>query len=338
MPRCTLFFLLLPLSACHPPMVPTARSDASSPAPFSREMVDDPRLEDRLVQDDADLVVYYGSEHRGTMETCGCPGETHGSLPRLQGWIEASRAANPGIPTLTLHGGWFLEDSIGAGGGLRQDVPTMNRWMMVGLAAMSWDAINVAWPDLPGLENLGTPFPELPLTSANVSGPVDLPRIQPFLKVERAGMRVGIVGITAKGTSFLADPRYKVKDPVASAERVLQDLEGQVDWVVLLAYDAVDASRTLARAHPQIRLVVDAWQHRESVDPFLVNQALWVRSWYETWRVGELRLWMDGGSITRALDRKVDLDPVIPDDPEVQAIRSRAGAEIRAIQKEMYGF
>jgi len=324
--------LLLTLLACYraPPAPPVPTADV-----FRKEMVDGPDLASRLVRDDADLVIFYGGEQRGTLDTCGCPGESHGSLARFSGWVQASKAENPASAFITVLAGYFLEDAIGAGGDLREDVPLMDRWMVQGLAAMPWDAINVAWPDLPGLQALGT-VPDLPLTSANVTGPVDLPRIQPHIDVERGKRRYAVVGITSLGTSFSSNPRYSVTEPVPAAEKVLAGLDGRP--VILLAWNAIDDARKLAQKHAEIRVIVDAAQHREAIEPFQVGHAIWVRSWFETQRAGELRLWFREEAVDRAFDRKVDLDPIIPDDPVIAAIQKSADREIRAKQKEMYGF
>lgn len=338
--RPSLILAALGLSACPrttspPPVQPVHGSSAA----LAAERATDGTIQDRLVTDDAQLVIFYASEQKGSLEPCGCPKEPRGSVPRLQAYLDASTAANPDTPWVLLNAGYFLEDAIGVGGELREDVPLSNRWMVRGLAQQgSWTAINTGYVDLPGVVELGAEFPALPLVSANVRARTDdVAPILPWVEVQAGALKVGITGITTPGVSFVPTPQYAVEPPGPALEAVLDDLRGEVDMVVLMAFQAIDDARTLARAHPEITVVVDAFGHHESVPPFTVGEAIWVKSHYQTQRLGELRLWIEDGQVVRALDRKVELDPDIPGDPALTDIMVRAHQEIEQKAREIWG-
>ncbi len=327
------------LAACPkdgpPPVQPVFGSSAS----LAAERASNGTVDDRIATDDADLVLFYASEQKGSLEPCGCPKEPRGSIPRLQTYLEASTAANPDTPWLLLNAGYFLEDAISLGGELRADVPLMNRWMVKGLASQgSWTAISPGYVDLPGLVELGNEAPPLPLVSANIQARQDgVPPVERWIEVEAAGLEIAITGITTPGVSFVPTPQYAISAPGPAVEAVLDELRGEVDLVVLLAFQAIDEARDLARQHPEISVVVDAYGHHETVPPFVVGEAIWVKSHYQTQQLGELRLWIEDGRVTRALDRKVELDPDIPGEPALTDIMVQAHQEIDQKAREIWG-
>ncbi len=340
MQRTALLLAALGLSACPrasgpPPVQPVQGSTAT----LAAERATEGTIQDRLVTDDAQLVIFYASEQKGSLEPCGCPKEPRGSIPRLQAYLDASIAANPETPWVLLNAGYFLDDAIGLGGELRADVPLSNRWMVHGLAEQgSWTAINPGYVDLPGIVELGQAFPALPLVSANIRArSEDVAPIQPWLKVQAGELTLGITGITTPGVSFVPTPQYAVEQPGPALEVVLDQMRGQVDLVVLLAFQTIDEARELAQDHPEISVVVDAFGHHESVPPFTVGEAIWVKSHHQTQRLGELRLWIEDGRVVQALDRKVELDPDIPGDAALTDIMVRAHQEIEQKAKEIWG-
>lgn len=330
--------LLLLACAPHPaaPVSPTAATtDAAAGAPRARggdlhgELVVEGPLGARLSRAPADLAVFYAAEHKGSMETCGCPKRPRGSLARLEAYVDAARET---APSVLVHAGWWLQDPVGLDGAVKDDLAVMNRWMVRGLEQGEWDAINVAGPDVYGLARL----PEgaaagLPLVSANVSGP----GIAAYRIVERGGLHVGITGITIPQPSMGEAAPYTVADPMSAAP-VVAELATRADVVVLLAWQAADAARAIAK-EAGVDVVVDAAAHREFVEPARVGDAAWVYAHYETMRVGELRLDVEDGAVVGGLDRKIDLDPDMPDDPALAKLARQARAEIDEAQKALYG-
>jgi len=328
--------LLLFACANKAPTAEITEAPAAEPASAMRaELVVEGKLDERISTEPAELVLFYGGEHKGSMETCGCPKRPRGSLPRLMSYLEASRGANPDVPDVLLHGGYWLEDAMGLDGGLRKDVPVMNQWMLQGMEALDVDVANLSFQDLPGID----PLDELPdwAVSANVTASHGAPAPQPWRVLDRGGVKVGVTAITQQGMTFVMTPDYAVTDPLEGGRAALEAMKSEADVLVLMAFQAPEAAKALAEEFPELDIVIDVNMHREFYEPFTINNAVWVRSHYQTQRLGELRLRLDGGDIVGVLDRKIDLDPQVPDQSELMALVKAARKELAAVQEELYG-
>jgi 2',3'-cyclic-nucleotide 2'-phosphodiesterase (5'-nucleotidase family) len=283
----------------------------------------------RLPRAPADLVVLYGAEAHGSLETCGCPHRPRGSLARFAGYAAAAALAAP-APTLRVDAGYWLTDAVDYMGQPRRDLAAKDTWMMKGLSAAGYDALNVSAHDVAGLVSV-PPDPSLPLVSANVSGP----GVRRYVIVERGGRKVGITGITGPAPTMADLSAYTVTAPEAAAG-TLAELVTKADVVVLLAWNANDAVRTLLRAVPGVDVVVDAGLYSDALPPVFAHDTVWTFAEYQLVRVGELRLGLDGGRVVRALDRHVDLDDRVPDDPALATIAHDARVALDALQKELY--
>ena len=325
--------MLLLLLACAPkPAPPLVRPAPDATADLVGELVIEGPLPSRIhPPDGSTLRLFYGGEEKGSLESCGCPHRPRGGVARAGALIAAARQAEPGLPTFVVNGGYWLEDAMSLDGSPRADVPVMNRWMVQGLRALGMDALNVAYNDMSGLTGLGGPS-GLPLVSANVRGE----GVAEARFVQAGGLKVAITGITAPGLTFLPTPGFVVSDPVAAGGPLLERLDAEADLVVLLAYGDPEAAKRLAR-QGHVDVVIDTNLHREAASPFRVDKAVWVYSHFETMRLGELRLTVADGRVVRALDRKIDLDPTVPEAPALAAIGEAAEDELRAVQKVLYG-
>ena len=325
-----MFWLFLACVHTSPP--PTHGADATIiRRGLDSELITEGSLSQRLSPiDQADLVLVYGGEERGDLAECGCPQRPRGGLARQQSYLSALRNADH--PVLFLNGGYWLTDARSLDGRARADVPIMNQWMIAGMEQIEPNALNVGYNDMAGISSGGIFDFELPLVSANIQGT----NISPWILEEVDGLRVGITGITTPGMEIIETPGFEVSDPVTSGRRLLAEMAEQVDIVVLLAYGDPRAARRLAYTG-HVDVVIDTNLHREHYDPVFVGDALWVRSHFQTMRLGELRIGIEDGEIQWAIERKIDMDHAIPSDTSQELIMTRAQQEIRTTQLEAFG-
>ena len=296
---------------------------AADESSLRAELVTAGTVTDRVVQnDDAKTVIYYMGEQEGSLAPCGCADRPRGGLARAAAYLAQS---SPGV---VINTGSWLDQGQGIDGRARPDSALKNRWMVRGLHAMGVDAIHVAFSDLSGLNTVDEDAPQLPLVSANLTGP----GIQPFIIVEKSGQRIGITGISHPGHPNVATPGFERSKPLAAALPILEQLKTSTDVVILLSHGAADAAKKLAKGG-HVDVVIDSDDHRIFETPFRVGEAVWIRSHAQGLRLGELRM---GPTQAWVLDRKIDLDDQIADHPPLQSINKQAQSEIKALEKSLF--
>lgn len=293
-------------------------------------------LEARLAPaDEASLVLFYGTDEGGSLAPCGCTDSPRGGLPRAARYIEASRAAQPTVPSLILNaGGWSL-GAVGMDGAPRGDAPLANRWMAEGMEALGVDAANVGWGDMAGLVSLDEP-PAFAVVSANLHGEGVAGEL-----LHRIGDHdVLVTGIGPPGPPDVPIPGFSREDELAALRARLAGARSRADLIVLLSY-ATPAAARIAAEEGLVDVVIDANQHRFRDQPLRVGDAVWVRAYHQTQRLGELRIGLapegQGPRIAWATDRKIALDEGLPEDPELRSLARQAEREVRKLQVALFG-
>jgi 2',3'-cyclic-nucleotide 2'-phosphodiesterase (5'-nucleotidase family) len=324
--------------ACKPTVPPVPTTPSIQRHGLASELRTQGSVVERQSAQDADLAIFYSGEHQGSMETCGCPKRPRGSLPRMKTYLNQHAVSHPQTATLLVNGGWWLSDAMGADGALRADAALMNTSLIAALdEAFDLHAANVSYLDLPGLQ--GQTVPEWAV-SANVQtidptqSPIAVSRI-----VRTGDLRVGITGITKVDQSFVPSPAFEISDPVEPAIQALQAMRSQSDVLVLLVYDAPEAAKSIAARVPDLDVIVDTRQNRQHGAPIQIGETLWVKSHYQTMRLGELRLKVSPktGKAALVVDRKIDMDPAIEDEEQLKKRMKTARIEIDALQSELFG-
>jgi 2',3'-cyclic-nucleotide 2'-phosphodiesterase (5'-nucleotidase family) len=325
--------VLLPfaLLACdHAPPVDLAAGATSRGPAIAAELADGGRLGDRLpAADDANLVLLYGGEQDGILDTCGCVKRPRGGLARVAGYRRALERRSPEVPTLLVNAGEWLDTGVGDDNRLREDVLARDRWMIDGLQAGGWAALNVSSRELPGLVALGA-FPT-GAVSANVQ-----PGPPTYVVLPAGDLKVAVTGIAPIGTAWLQPEGYAFGDPLAALQDVVPKMAADADLVVVLVDGIPDVEKLIHRV-PGIDVLIEAGDFHERYDPFDVDGTVWVRTHAQTMRLGELRLVVRDGRVVGALDRKIELDDAVPEDPALVRLTRDAADDVAAVQQRVFG-
>ncbi len=323
------------LGGCRPP---ASAMKAHEGAPGLRgELSQGGTMAARLAPaDGADLVLFYGTDEGGSLAPCGCTETPRGGLARQASYIAASTAAQPGVAPLLLHaGGWSL-GAVGASGDPRGDAALVNQWMVEGMAALGVDAANAGWDELAGLRSLDG-APAFPVISANLAGP----GIVGEHLLEAGGHRVLVTGISTPGPAMVDTPGYTRREPLDALRAQLDGARERSDLIVLLSHASPTEAR-IAAEEGLVDVVIDANQHRFSDVPLRVGPAVWVRAWHQTQRLGELRIGLapagaPGPRVAWATDRKIEMDPAVPEAAPLRTMARQAQREIERTQLALFG-
>lgn len=314
-------------------------------------------LEDRLDKDDGyGIVLFYSMGIRGNLEVCGCPIHPLGGVARRTGYINAFRKRSPDAATLQVDAGYIFSDDLNLeGADLRDDARLMNDWIVRANEAMSLDVVNLGFRDLLYAGSLLKPDAKLKLEkssliSANVkfkdtgdegrAGPA--PYVIKIVTGKRLPqpVRIAFIGLSDVAPNerkdTVAKSGFVIEDPLVAAKAALAEVRDKADVTVIVGYLKLQTVNKLAMQNADLDLIIAADERGIVFDPKQINNALVVYAARETKHLGELRFYTDAeGIVERFTARYVELDSIIPDDPQMAEITAGARKEIDVMQMRL---
>ncbi|HEU0177241.1 MAG TPA: multiheme c-type cytochrome [Blastocatellia bacterium] len=314
-------------------------------------------LEDRLDGDDGyGIVLFYSMGIRGNLEVCGCPIHPLGGVARRTGYINAFRKRSPDAAILQVDAGYIFSDDLNLEGtDLRADAKLMNDWIVRANEAMGLDVVNLGFHDLLYARSMLKPDANLKpekssLISANVkpinAGGASLAAPAPYVIKIVTGkrlsqpVRIAFIGLSDvapdERKDLVAKSGFVIDDPLAAAKAALAEVRDKADVTVIVGYLKLLTINKLAMQNPDLDLIIAAEERGIVFDPKQVNNTMIVYAAKETKHLGELRFYTDAdGVVERFTARYVELDEIIPDDPQMAEITSSARKEIDVVQTRL---
>jgi 2',3'-cyclic-nucleotide 2'-phosphodiesterase (5'-nucleotidase family) len=198
--------------------------------------------------------------------------------------------------------------------------------------AMGYDAMAVGvmdlWLGLDVFQSLHDQA-KFAMVSANLLTADGKPLVDPYVVLERKGLRIGIIGITepeAELQSVVPDLNGKVtsEDPVKALQRYLPELRSRVDVVIVLSRLGLERDAALAKAVPGIDMIVGGGARTLMDKPQQVGSTLIVQQGYNGEWMGRTEVqYNEQGQIDKATTEGVALGPDIKDDPDLAALTKR---------------
>jgi 2',3'-cyclic-nucleotide 2'-phosphodiesterase (5'-nucleotidase family) len=200
-----------------------------------------------------------------------------------------------GQPVLVVDSGDLFFDATGAPADLTK-ARAKAKVIARAYKGMGVVAINVGDGDLlAGLEFLrqGT-GQRLPLISANLVDPVrKKPILPPFVIQEVSGIRIAFFGLLNPPVPPAAKQGGReviAEDPVETARKVVKELIGKADLIILLSDLGVDQDTRIAQACPGIHFILGGHEGRYVKSPYQEGQTFIVQSYQRDMYIGRLTL------------------------------------------------
>lgn len=251
----------------------------------------------------------------------GCAYRRCGGLARISHLFRSARAERPGAVLAldngdTFHGTYVAVQSRG-----EALVPLIN--------ALGFDAMTAHWEFAYGPAHLKALARRLshPLLAINCyergSGALAFP---PVHVVERAGMRVGIVGIACHIVDKTMPPSYSEgvrftlgnEELPGHIERLRRD--ERVDLVVVLSHLGFPQDMKLASEVHGIDLLISGHSHNRLYQPARVGNTVIIQSGCHGSFVGRLDVEVEDGRVVSVRHQLMATDDAVPEDPEMAAL------------------
>jgi len=266
-----------------------------------------------------------------------------GGLPRLAARLRQVRAEAEaaGAVVLVCDGGdWFQ--------GTPEGQVDRGRAFMGALGAVGYDGMVVGNHEFDhGVDVLvdhlqRAPLPAL-LANARDADGAPLAGVRESVVVERGGLRVALVGLLTTGTPSIThastrDLRWE--DPAAALGRVRAALGDEVDLVIPVTHMGVEEDVALARAHPDLPLIVGGHSHTFLKAGVREGGTLITQAGAKASVIGRVDLWLDGrGEVARATAVHLDLYDELesPRNEEVDRRCAAIGVRVAGMLDEVVG-
>jgi len=194
------------------------------------------------------------------------------------------------------------------------------------MTATGYDAVCVGNHELDfGVPHLVTLLREskLPSVLANVREQGTNQRVAwspPWRFVEKGGLRIALVGLLATETPDITHPDARALvfvDPALELVAARAEIGGRADWILPVTHLGVDDDRAVARAHPDLPLIVGGHSHSFLKEGVREGSTLIVQSGAKASTVGRVDVWFDARTktVVESRARLIDLDqePAVAD-------------------------
>jgi 5'-nucleotidase/UDP-sugar diphosphatase len=178
-----------------------------------------------------------------------------------------------------------------------------------------------------------------PVLSANVVLPFD--DVVKTRVIQAKGIRFGVVGLTTEETPITTHPKnmkhVQFLDVVRALEINLPQLRKTCDFVIVLGHLAPEEELRVAKAFPEIKLIVSGHSHSELQQPIRENGVMIVRTGSFGRFVGRVDLDFESRRLATMSERLIEVKGVAPD-PEalkvVEPYRAKVERQMNAVLGE----
>jgi 5'-nucleotidase/UDP-sugar diphosphatase len=261
--------------------------------------------------------------HFEPFEVPGTEGEV-GGLARLAGIADAVRAENEtaGVPTFLMIAGDMLQ-------GTPYSTVYRGEVEFACLNDMAVSAMCIGNHEFDyGRENLRDlmALADFPVISANVTEEAaNAPFAEGFVWLEAGDERVLVIGLTTPETPTSTAPRNVVGlefgDPAAAAEAIINEYGEDADVIVALTHLGFENDLALAKAVPELDVVVGGHTHTEVDKPARAGNAVVCSAYEYGIFLGRMDLEVDDdGNVKTTAYRLIPVTAEAPEDEAVAAV------------------
>ncbi|MBI4474743.1 MAG: bifunctional metallophosphatase/5'-nucleotidase [Acidobacteria bacterium] len=184
--------------------------------------------------------------------------------------------------------------------------------------AIGYDAVSIGNHEFNfGIEALRQRVEQanFPFLSANISSPVEA--IHDAAIFNAQGIRIGVIGLTTEELPRAGHPKnvkwVEVRDVVTTLEKAIPRVREQSDFIVLLTHLTRAEEERVARAFPEIRLMVGGHEDEALHQPVRIGQTTIVRTGRFGKYVGRVDLSFNAAALAGMETQLIPLQNVEPD-------------------------
>jgi 2',3'-cyclic-nucleotide 2'-phosphodiesterase (5'-nucleotidase family) len=171
--------------------------------------------------------------------------------------------------------------------------------------------------------------------SANLVDDKSAPIFKRYVIKKVNGKNIGIFGVIGDTADMIAEIKEitkgaaSVQDTLQTAEAIVKELSGKVDYMVALAHQGTNRDWVLARRVQGIDLIVGGHDKQKTKDPYEADKTLIVQAGEKNQYQGILEVTLDGTKTSH--NTLIDLGDNIANDAKVEAMISEYNDKVAAL-------
>ena len=207
-------------------------------------------------------------------------------------------------------------------------VHTRGEALIPAMRALGLDGMTLHWEFAYGLERVREIADRLPypVLAANFHAPAGALALPPFTVIDRAGVKIGIVGLAAVVATHLLPPADRAGVTVTMGEAELRSCipslrrDHGADVIVVLSHLGFPQDCKLAATIPGIDVILSGHTHNRLTHPVIVNNTIIMQSGAHGAFVGRLDLTIARGGVADWSHALIPIDDTVEPDSEMQPL------------------
>ncbi len=295
-----------------------------------------------LASADCYVTLLHFNDLHGYLQPVGKPEASVGGLARIATLVREVRGWNDahGNDTLFFEAGDILQGTPLSM--VFQGEPEVRCLNLMGLQAMCIGNHEFDF----GQDNFHrlVALAKFPILSANIYVKDTGRRLAPpyILFTLRDGTRAAAFGLTSRDTAVETLPKNVVglefTDPVTEAQALLAELTPQAKFLIAISHIGYENDLLLAKANPELDVIVGAHSHTRLDAPTRVGKTLIVQAESYGKYLGQLDMFVSGGEVLRYRGFLRPIDQRISAAPDVERLVEEYASQLAVRLREPVGF
>ena len=266
-----------------------------------------------------DITIIYTNNNNGNIAECECEDLPYGGLARKKTVFDRIRSEHKN--TVLVDAGDFLDQF---GTRLSQDELVIKLYEKLG-----YDAVNIGDNELANEKlffDSKLLASKIPLVSSTLTNQKNGKVAKPYIIKIFGALRVAFIGYTPK-SSFQYFPAWKklavqIENERDQLKKALAEVSGKADLIILLSNAGDDEDYNLAKAFPEIDIIVGGHSQVELEEPVQIGKTIIVQAGGSGAYVGQLDITFTKKSNKAKIiaNKLIPLDKSVKDHPETKKV------------------
>lgn len=167
------------------------------------------------------------------------------------------------------------------------------------------------------------------------------PVFEPYTIVEKDGLRVAIIGLSAEETPVVTHPNNVIGlnfvNPIEKAKKMVEEVKGKADLVLILSHVGYEVDQKIAKEVPGVHLIVGGHSHTKLDKVTVVNNVIIAQTGEHSKSLGRIDLSVADGKITSYAGSLIPVDGKVTKNDALNQIVKIQEAKLSTMMNEVVG-